>query len=748
METGVIYEFGPYRQDSAARTLTRQGAPVAITPKAFDTLLCLVSNAGRTVSREEMIRALWPDTFVEEGNLSYNISQIRKTLGEYAPGVPYIQTLPKQGYRFVALVSQPNAGQVNGTVKEPATLEIEESSAPPHPAQPKRLGGMWAAVALILLAAAALTTSFLPRHKDTAREATSGLVRLTSDSGLTMTPALSPDGKLVAYASDRSGEGNLDIWVQQVGGAQAIRLTQDPADDYAPSFSPDGRTIAFRSEREGGGIYAVSALGGQARKIAASGRRPKFSPDGKWIAYWIGTEAGDTSSFFMAPGAGKIYIALSAGGPPQELHPEFAAAGYPIWAPDSKYVLFLGNRDPNAYHEGTIDWWVTSIEGGPAWGTGANAAFRSTGFVTVSQAPEAWAPDGAAVLMSAALAETRNIWRVPISSSDWKVSGAPQRLTFGTAMDVQPSAAGNHVVFASLNGNVDVWSLPIDADRAKPAGGLERLTSDAFAHSYPAVSPDGTKLAFSSRRSGNRDIWVRDLRTAKETVVSLPPGPSFNPKFSPDGNALAYREAEKQTSVGYAVSLAAGSPERICEDCSDYDWSHDKKKLLVLGTSPAGISVVDLASKQGMALLNHPAYILWNPRFSPDDHWVSFSATMTSRARIFVAPFRSAGLVPEPEWIAITDGAWDDKPRWSPDGAILYFISQRDGFRCIWAQRLDARKHPAGPAIPIFHAHEARRSLANVGIGDLGISVARDKIVFNMSERTGNLWMTNLDDGR
>src|SRR4029077_9747764 len=146
-------------QDPSARTLSRQGAPVAITPKAFDTLLYLVSNAGRTVGREEMIRALWPDTFVEEGNLNYNISQIRKTLGEYAPGVPYIQTLPKQGYRFIAEVSQPNASQVNGAAKEPTARGIGESAPPAGSVQPKRLGRMWAAVALILLAATALMTS-------------------------------------------------------------------------------------------------------------------------------------------------------------------------------------------------------------------------------------------------------------------------------------------------------------------------------------------------------------------------------------------------------------------------------------------------------------------------------------------------------------------------------------------------------------------------------------------------------------
>jgi len=125
---------------------------------------------------------------------------------------------------------------------------------------------------------------------------------------------------------------------------------------------------------------------------------------------------------------------------------------------------------------------------------------------------------------------------------------------------------------------------------------------------------------------------------------------------------------------------------------------------------------------------------------------VSFNATTPGRSRIFIAPVRGAGLVPETEWLAITDGRWDDKPRWSPDGNILYFVSEQDGFRCIWANRLDpATKRPSAAPFPIFHAHEARRSLMNLGWGDLQISVARDKIVFNLSERTGNIWTMKLE---
>src|SRR5262249_47195733 len=153
----------------------------------------------------------------------------------------------------------------------------------------------------------------------------------------------------------------------------------------------------------------------------------------------------------------------AAGGTPRALRPEFAAAGFPIWTPDSKHILFLGNRDPKAVSEPTgnplpsgtqIDWWVTPLEEGPAIQTGVNAAFRSLGFSSVSQIPDAWTPKGDGVLMSGALADTTNLWRVPISRKTWKLAGVPRRVTSGTNMETLPfAAAGNQVVFASLNEN-------------------------------------------------------------------------------------------------------------------------------------------------------------------------------------------------------------------------------------------------------------------------------------------------------
>src|SRR5262245_37345409 len=88
------------------------------------------------------------------------------------------------------------------------------------------------------------------------------LRQLTSDVGLSWYPALSPEGSMLVYASNRNGFGNLDLWLQPVASRDAIRLTDDPADDYEPVFSPDSSRVAFRSDRDGGGVYIIPATGG------------------------------------------------------------------------------------------------------------------------------------------------------------------------------------------------------------------------------------------------------------------------------------------------------------------------------------------------------------------------------------------------------------------------------------------------------------------------------------------------------
>src|SRR5262245_51879918 len=106
LQTKHLYEFGPFVLDAEERVLRRDGQPVALTPKAFDTLLALLERNGRVVGKEELMNRVWPDSFVEESNLAFNISVLRKTLAEGGEEAQFIETVPKRGYRFVASVRQ------------------------------------------------------------------------------------------------------------------------------------------------------------------------------------------------------------------------------------------------------------------------------------------------------------------------------------------------------------------------------------------------------------------------------------------------------------------------------------------------------------------------------------------------------------------------------------------------------------------------------------------------------------------
>lgn len=197
---------------------------------------------------------------------------------------------------------------------------------------------------------------------------------MTFDSGLTTTPAISRDGKLVAYATDRASGSHLDLFVQQVSGGRPVRLTDRAADDFGPAFSPDGTQIVFESKRDGGGLYMVSALGGDARLVARQGTLPQFSPDGKTIAFEVGK--------FLS--ASSVHLVGSEGGTPRKLETDIPHAERPVWSADGKWILFAGAKEGRQVN----DWFVVPVEGGPATRVGLPRG-------SVGRGPASgWRPEG------------------------------------------------------------------------------------------------------------------------------------------------------------------------------------------------------------------------------------------------------------------------------------------------------------------------------------------------------------------
>ena len=113
-------QFGDFTLDVSERLLFRDGRPVLLTPKAFDVLAALTARPGRLMTKDELLKEVWPDSFVEESNLAYHVFALRRALGETADGGRYVETVPKHGYRFVAAVTLANGANVDGTLGSPA----------------------------------------------------------------------------------------------------------------------------------------------------------------------------------------------------------------------------------------------------------------------------------------------------------------------------------------------------------------------------------------------------------------------------------------------------------------------------------------------------------------------------------------------------------------------------------------------------------------------------------------------------
>src|SRR5688500_4857527 len=125
------------------------------------------------------------------------------------------------------------------------------------------------------------------------------------------------------------------------------------------------------------------------------------------------------------------------------------------------------------------------------------------------------------VLFSARLGDSTNLWKVPLSPETWQVSGLPERVTFGTGEEVQPSiAADRQLVFSNLISNIDIWGLPIQANQGRVTGEAQRLTQDAARDYCPSISADGKTLVFLSERLENTDIWKKDMESSKETALT------------------------------------------------------------------------------------------------------------------------------------------------------------------------------------------------------------------------------------
>jgi Tol biopolymer transport system component len=585
------------------------------------------------------------------------------------------------------------------------------------------------AAALLAVAAAAGGATWAivgGRGADARLALEAAFTQITADAGLTFEPAVSPNGSLLAYASDRGGAG-LDLWVQPLPTGEPVQITRDAADDREPSFSPDGSRIVFRSDRNGGGIYIVPALGGSERLVAPRGREPRFSPDGKRISYITGGRGAEP----------RLWIVDEAGGEPRMAAADLLVASN-LWAADGVGLIVLAARKG-----GELDLWRIDAATGAAAPLLFRAALKEAGLVFENAGAPSALVNGY-LLFPVESGATASLWAIGVSADGRRLSGPPHKVTAGTRYDRSPSVVtapdGTRLYFASLDERANLHVLPVTANAGRVTGAMQPLTEAAATDFWPSVSADGTRLVFNStRHSGG--VWLKDLGEGRETPLSQADDRMAG--ISPDGLSVAvFRSASR----AIAILPAAGGPPRVLkEQEGGFIWDWPTPTLLIAGRGTLNAINPETGASRPL-LADAKGQYYGHGRLSPDGRFVSAMEWVSAdRARIIVFPFRDTP-VPPAEWIAVTDGATvAEEHAWSPDGSLLYIVSERDGYRCLWAQRLDAgTKQPRGEPTPLAHFHSARRQMIGTASSPQRLALAPGGLVFSMQERRGNIWMATI----
>jgi len=622
-----MYEFGPFHMDPDKQVLLRGHEPVSVTPKAFETLLALVRRSRDVVSKEELLKEVWPDSIVEESNLSQNIFLLRKALGDTAENRQYIVTLPGRGYRFAATVrtiTEQNEAVV-AQARTRTQIVIEENEveptkvlkAFPAPQMPKagRKFLLSMAVVAVLLALGAFLLVRNRRLTPIAND--KEWLQLTFFTDSAVYPALSPDGRMLAFirGSD-SFMGRGQIYAKLLPSGEPVQLTNDDAVKLAPSFSPDGSRIVY-SIIEPWDTWEVPALGGDPHLLLPNsssltwieqGKRLLFSEMREGLHLVLVTtneDRGNSRDVYVPPGKrgmahhsylspdgrwvlvvemdsqGKIMpcrvVPFQGGKDVKIVGPPKGKCLSGAWSPDGKWIYLTSNAsnaDPGRVDR--VGW--QSAPGSHLWrqrfpdGEPEQLTFGPT-----SQEGIAMAPDGKSLITSVGAAD-RTVW-LHDKDGDHQISSE------GNASSPSFSSDGRRLYFLMSNGQTQGEELWV---KDLAGGKIDRVLPGNSMEAY-SVSRDGKEVAFTMNdQGGHSNLWVAPTSRRTPPLRISSPAAEDSPYFLPDGD-LVFRAIEGGSNYLYRMKTDGSERRKISPELilDIYDVSPDGR-WVAAGTPGSG----------------------------------------------------------------------------------------------------------------------------------------------------------------
>jgi Tol biopolymer transport system component len=518
---------------------------------------------------------LWPDgTFVDfDHSLNTAINKIREVLGDAAGTPHFVETVHRRGYRFIAPVdglnqkvpgekTLQNVDSLESTGIEATFLKAQKEERRPA----KRLARViLVAVVLALAVGSALWYYFHHTVSTSSSHPSFKVVRLTSFPGIEREPAISPDGKMVAFVWDGEKQDNFDIYVKLIDAGVPIRLTKDPGTEYSPVWSPDGRYIAFgRISEQRNAFYMVPSLGGPERQlgegeeIRTRSRTLDWSPDGKELA--IVDRGGTRRSIFLLSVESREKRRLTFPG-------DNCADSYPSFSPDGHALAFTrwDNKGSDIY--------LVPVTGGEP----RRLTFTENGLKSV------WTADGREIIFASLGGDVFRLWRMLVSGGRPETVNLVLNIGSNESPSFSVSRQGNRLVYSDEIFNTDIWRIKLPASQS-PKIVQERHIFSSRNECTPQISPDGKKVAFTSDRSGKYEIWVCDSdgRNSQQLTFSPEGVGAGTPRWSPDGRYIAYdsgASASGPTAGIYVISAEGGSPRLVTDSGVVPSWSKDGRSI-------------------------------------------------------------------------------------------------------------------------------------------------------------------------
>jgi len=550
--------FDTFEFDFQVGELRKEGLRVKLQDQPSRVLFRLLQRPGEVVTREELRQDLWPaDTYVDfDHGLNSAVARLRETLRDSADKPRFVETISKRGYRFIAPV-QP---------EQPAVPKPAPSSEPTQPRIRIPVSRRFWAVVVSFATLSCVVAIWAMYRQDADKQLTKiEVVPVVGLRGFQATPALSPDGNLVAFRQS-DGSRNAGIYVAVVGGDKSIQLTSNPG-DCCPAWSPDGRQIAFsRYSRRALSILTVPVLGGTEHRVYqgpdSMGGGISWSRDGNLLAFCEGRQDDPTRSWISLLSLADFSTRQFSSPPAGSLDRN------PMFSPDGKELTFIRSTVAGVSN----DIFVMPAKGGPAK--------RLTFDNRPIMGSPAWTSDSREIVFSSDRGAATALWRVCATGC------SPPRPVAGPVGEATwPSIPANGVsalVYEEGLSTFNIWQLRLK-DAKHLEGTASSLISEKGYKMRPDVSPDGKQIAFESNRLGFWDIWTCDVKgTGCDQITSLH-GTAGRARWSTDGHRIAFEFHPKERSEIYLVEVPGGVPHLLPTipgaDNLSPSWSRDGKSL-------------------------------------------------------------------------------------------------------------------------------------------------------------------------